>query len=243
MQQTYRLYGKLRREMEARWEVLCQAAADAAVKEGTLELPRSYTIHSGVPVGKWLELQRQVQAGQRPGRLTAEQAAKLEKLGIRWNHRLEAAWEKGFASAQKYRTEHGDLLVPVRYRDKNDFALGEWIVYNRQRYLGGNLTQNRIERLEAIGMVWSTSNDLWEPRTMPPPPSIIWSTVIWKCPSSTKRPPASVWGSGWGPARRSQGRRAASGAGGAAGRSGHGLDQPQRPQVDVPVRCCRRLLP
>lgn len=162
MQQTYRLYGKLRREMEARWEVLCQAAADAAAKEGTLELPRSYTIHSGVPVGKWLELQRQVQAGQRPGRLTTEQAAKLEKLGIRWNHRLEAAWEKGFASAQKYRTEHGDLLVPVRYRDKNDFALGEWIVYNRQRYLGGNLTQNRIERLEAIGMVWSTSNDLWE---------------------------------------------------------------------------------
>ena len=162
MQQTYRLYGKLRREMEARWEVLCQVAADAAAKEGTLELPRSYTIHSGVPVGKWLELQRQVQAGQRPGRLTAEQAAKLEKLGIRWNHRLEAAWEKGFASAQKYRTEHGDLLVPVRYRDKNDFALGEWIVYNRQRYLGGNLTQNRIERLEAIGMVWSTSNDLWE---------------------------------------------------------------------------------
>ena len=162
MQQTYRLYGKLRREMEARWEVLCQAAADAAAKEGTLELPRSYTIHSGVPVGKWLELQRQVQAGQRPGHLTAEQAAKLEKLGIRWNHRLEAAWEKGFASAQKYRTEHGDLLVPVRYRDKNDFALGEWIVYNRQRYLGGNLTQNRIERLEAIGMVWSTSNDLWE---------------------------------------------------------------------------------
>lgn len=162
MQQTYRLYGKLRREMEARWEVLCQAAADAAAKEGTLELPRSYTIHSGVPVGKWLELQRQVQAGQRPGRLTAEQAAKLEKLGIRWNHRLEAAWEKGFASAQKYRTEHGDLLVPVRYRDKNDFALGEWIFYNRQRYLGGNLTQNRIERLEAIGMVWSTSNDLWE---------------------------------------------------------------------------------
>ena len=162
MQQTYRLYGKLRREMEARWEVLCQAAADAAAKEGTLELPRNYTIHSGVPVGKWLELQRQVQAGQRPGRLTAEQAAKLEKLGIRWNHRLEAAWEKGFASAQKYRTDHGDLLVPVRYRDKNDFALGEWIVYNRQRYLGGNLTQNRIERLEAIGMVWSTSNDLWE---------------------------------------------------------------------------------
>lgn len=170
MQQTYRLYGKLRREMEARWEVLCQAAADAAAKEGTLELPRSYTIHSGVPVGKWLELQRQVQAGQRPGRLTAEQAAKLEKLGIRWNHRLEAAWEKGFASAQKYRTEHGDLLVPVRYRDKNDFALGEWIVYNRQRYAylnpdrsSARVTPERKALLDKLGMVWE-KYDPWQER-------------------------------------------------------------------------------
>lgn len=194
-------------------------------------------------MGKWLELQRQVQAGQRPGRLTAEQAAKLEKLGIRWNHRLEAAWEKGFASAQKYRTEHGDLLVPVRYRDKNDFALGEWIVYNRQRYLGGNLTQNRIERLEAIGMVWSTSNDLWEQNYAA-------ATQYYLEHGNLEVPIKYETPSGFGlgvwlgaQRRRSQGRRAATGAGGAAGRSGHGLDQPQRPQVDVPVRCCRRLLP
>ena len=39
MQQTYRLYGKLRREMEARWEVLCQAAADAAAKEAPWSCP------------------------------------------------------------------------------------------------------------------------------------------------------------------------------------------------------------
>ena len=76
--------------------------------------------------------------------------------------RLELAWENGCASARRYRGSHSDLLVPVHYKDKDGFALGEWIVYNRQRYLGGNLTQNRIERLEAIGMVWSTSNDLWE---------------------------------------------------------------------------------
>lgn len=159
MQQTYRLYGKLRREMEARWEVLCQAAADAAVKEGTLELPRSYTIHSGVPVGKWLELQRQVQAGQRPGRLTAEQAAKLEKLGIRWNHRLEAAWEKGFASAQKYRTEHGDLEVPIKYETPSGFGLGVWLGAQRAAHKAGELPQEQLERLDALGMDWTNRND------------------------------------------------------------------------------------
>ena len=161
MQQTYRVYGRLRRDMEARWDTLYRAAAKAAAAEGTLELPRAY-LCDNEPVGKWLEIQRQVQAGQRPGRLTAEQAAKLEKIGIRWNHRLEAAWEKGLIAAQKYRSDHGDLLVPVRYRDRNGFGLGEWIVYNRQRYLSGNLTQSRIERLEALGMVWNTSSDQWE---------------------------------------------------------------------------------
>ena len=162
MQQSYRLYGRLRREMDARWDLFARAAAEAARREGTLELPRTYLTADGLPLGRWLEVQRQVQAGQRPGRLTAEQAARLEKLGIRWNHRLETAWEKGFAAAQKYRTDHGDLLVPVRFRDRTGFALGEWIVYNRQRYLTGSLSRERIERLEALGMVWNTASDLWE---------------------------------------------------------------------------------
>ena len=136
--------------------------------------------------------------------LTDEQAAKLEKLGIRWNHRLEAAWEKGFASAQKYRTEHGDLLVPVRYRDKNDFALGEWIVYNRQRYLGGNLTQNRIERLEAIGMVWSTSNDLWEQNYAAATQYYLEHGDL-EVPIKYETPSGFGLGVWLGPARRSQG--------------------------------------
>lgn len=162
MQQSYRLYGRLRREMDARWDLFARAAAEAARREGTLDLPRTDRTADGLPLGRWLEVQRQVQAGQRPGRLTAEQAARLEKLGIRWNHRLETAWEKGFAAAQKYRTDHGDLLVPVRFRDRTGFALGEWIVYNRQRYLTGSLSRERIERLEALGMVWNTASDLWE---------------------------------------------------------------------------------
>ena len=116
----------------------------------------------GVPLGRWLETQRLVRAGQKPGRLDADRIAKLDKLGIEWKQRSELAWERAFAAAKKYRDDHGDLLVPVRYHDRSGFALGEWIVYNRQRYISGNLTRARIERLEAIGMVWNASTDLWE---------------------------------------------------------------------------------
>ena len=117
---------------------------------------------SGVAVGRWLENQRLVRAGKKKGRLTAEQAARLDKIGMNWKKRLELAWENGCASARRYRGSHSDLLVPVHYKDKDGFALGEWIVYNRQRYLSGNLPSDRVERLEALGMVWDTGSILWE---------------------------------------------------------------------------------
>ena len=85
-----------------------------------------------------------------------------DKIGMNWKKRLELAWENGCASAQRYRGSHSDLLVPVHYKDKDGFALGEWIVYNRQRYLSGNLPSDRVERLEALGMVWDTGSILWE---------------------------------------------------------------------------------
>lgn len=156
-----RAYRQLRRALDAEWERYFAAAKQMAAKKLPLDVPRAYTFE-GVAVGRWLENQRLVRAGKKNGRLTAEQVARLDKIGMNWKKRLELAWENGWASARRYRDSHADLLVPVHYKDKNGFALGEWIVYNRQRYLGGNLTQNRIERLEAIGMVWSTSNDLWE---------------------------------------------------------------------------------
>ena len=153
---------QLQRQLDAQWEQAFAAAKEAAAKGDIHELPRGFTTEAGFGLGRWLELQRQIQAGEKPGRLTAEQAARLEKLGIAWKQRMEQAWERGYAAAREYRGEYGNLMVPVRYREKNGFALGEWIVYNRQRFLGNNLSTDRAERLEALGMVWDTVQDIWE---------------------------------------------------------------------------------
>ena len=156
-----RAYRQLRRALDAEWERYFAAAKQMAAKKLPLDVPRAYTFE-GVAVGRWLENQRLVRAGKKNGRLTAEQVARLDKIGMNWKKRLELAWEKGWASARRYRDSHADLLVPVHYKDKNDFALGEWIVYNRQRYQGGSLSDDRIERLESLGMVWDTGSILWE---------------------------------------------------------------------------------
>lgn len=156
-----RAYRQLRRALDSDWERYYAAAKQMTAEGKTLDVPRSYSF-GGVAVGRWLENQRLVQAGKKKGRLTAAQAARLDKIGMNWKKRLELAWENGCASARRYRGSHSDLLVPVHYKDKDGFALGEWIVYNRQRYLSGNLTSDRVERLEALGMVWDTGSILWE---------------------------------------------------------------------------------
>ncbi len=156
-----RAYRQLRRALDAEWERYFAAAKQMAAKKLPLDVPRAYTFE-GVAVGRWLENQRLVRAGKKNGRLTAEQVARLDKIGMNWKKRLELAWENGCASARRYRDSHSDLLVPVHYKDKDGFALGEWIVYNRQRYQGGSLSDDRIERLESLGMVWDTGSILWE---------------------------------------------------------------------------------
>jgi len=154
-------YRQLRRALNTDWERYFAAAKQIAAEKQTLAVPRSLCV-DGVAVGRWLENQRLVRAGKKNGRLTSEQIARLDKLGMNWKRRLELAWEKGCASAKRYRDSHSDLMVPVHYKDKSGFALGEWIVYNRQRYLSGSLSEDRIEKLEALGMVWDTSGTLWE---------------------------------------------------------------------------------
>ncbi|MGY0071700.1 helicase associated domain-containing protein (plasmid) [Streptomyces sp. QTS137] len=43
-----------------------------------------------------------------------------------------------------------------------NFPLGQWIADNRRFYARGRLDQDRIERLEKLGMVWSHFDVAWE---------------------------------------------------------------------------------
>ena len=113
-----RAYRQLRRALDSDWERYYAAAKQMTAEGKTLDVPRSYSF-GGVAVGRWLENQRLVRAGKKKGRLTAAQAARLDKIGMNWQKRLELAWENGCASARRYRDSHSDLLVPVHYKDKD----------------------------------------------------------------------------------------------------------------------------
>ena len=89
-----------------------------------------------------------------------QQIARLDSIGMVWGNRNDRQWNQGYQEAKRYFEAHGDLRVPVNYVSPEEYDLGKWV--KRQRYTRQNpekscgaLTEERMERLDAIGMIWN----------------------------------------------------------------------------------------
>jgi len=71
-------------------------------------------------------------------------------------------WKQMFDRLVKYKEEHGDCLVPVRYQ--KDPKLGAWV--RNQRIRKDAFSEYRRERLDSIGFDWSVKGkqhrELWD---------------------------------------------------------------------------------
>lgn len=85
----------------------------------------------------------------------------FEKL----NDALTATWDMYYASAKQYYQENGNLEVPARYITEEGYALGSWL--NNQKAIRkgtivGKLTEDQIQKLDSIGMIWDSLDYFWE---------------------------------------------------------------------------------
>ena len=160
------LFETLRNSLSGTWEQYFAAAKEYAAEHGDLKVPKKYKTAAGLSLGSWIGVQRSVYAGNRAGSLSESQIERLNSIGMIWENRLESAWENGFEHAKAYYEEFGDLLVPARYKSPDGFLLGSWISNLRQRRLNGEqselLDEERIARLDSIGMAWDASSVRWE---------------------------------------------------------------------------------
>ncbi len=69
-------------------------------------------------------------------------------------------WNEKYNISKAYYEEYGNLLVPDKYIYKN-INLGNWIYWQRKNYKDNNLSQNKIELLNKIGMVWDVNDERW----------------------------------------------------------------------------------
>ncbi|MFI1436367.1 helicase associated domain-containing protein [Streptomyces lydicus] len=139
------------------------AAASWHRQHGNLDMPSS-TRHEGVALGAWLARQRRAHAaGELPGNIVDA----LTRLGMVWQPpprkkpdrtavdraRREKAWERGYSAAQKYASEHGHLRVPDGLWS-DGLRLDAWLSRQRAARRAGNLPDERIAALSALGIRW-----------------------------------------------------------------------------------------
>jgi superfamily II DNA or RNA helicase len=135
---------------DAEWERGFSALECFVEREGHARVPAKH-IENTYRLGRWVVKQR-----HNKGQLAADRTSRLEAVpGWEW-HARDAAWERGFQHLVRYIEAVGHARVPQSYSE-NGFALGSWINKNRQRHHAGQLSPDRIARLEALpGWVWTT---------------------------------------------------------------------------------------
>lgn len=165
LQDCRRLFEELEDTLSASWELMYAQAKKYCETNGNLMIPIKYKTESGYSLGSWLAAQRRIYNGEVPGHLTQQQIEKLEAIGIVWGNYRLLVWEQNYQEAKEYFEQYGDLRVPASYVTKTGLALGIWIQMMRSARANertGIVTPERIERLDAIGMVWAVVSDQWE---------------------------------------------------------------------------------
>ena len=152
------------------WEEMYEYAKIYYEHYGNLEVPATFKTNDGytrddkngeIYLGSWIRSQR---IRYENNKLSEDKIKLLEHMGMRLeiNKIIHFGWDKMYEYAKKYYEHFGDLRVAARFRtndgytsDKNgQIKLGSWIDTNRNAYKKNKLSEERVELLQQIGMIW-----------------------------------------------------------------------------------------
>ncbi|WP_082192338.1 DEAD/DEAH box helicase [Chlamydia suis] len=142
------------RVLEEEWEENFLELKRFQEEHGHCNVPHKYPQNPQLAV--WVSHQR---ADFKEGKLAEDKIARLEELGFVWRV-LEEAWEKNFLELKRFREEHGHCNVPHKYPKSPQLAV--WVSNQRKDFKKGDLSEDRIARLEEIGFVWRVLEEAWE---------------------------------------------------------------------------------
>jgi hypothetical protein len=155
------LFQALQKSLSAPWGHYFTAAKAYHKQHGNLNVPAPYKTERGLSLGSWLHTQRRIRAGKATGHLTDQQVAKLDSLGMVWDASHETDWARKLARAQAYYEANGHLNCRCDHVLEDGFALGAWLARIRTLRNQGLLESDRIEQLDAMGMVWDKADPRW----------------------------------------------------------------------------------
>ncbi len=135
------------------WEQNYQAAVQYHREHGNLDVPYYYVNSNGIKLGVWIANTRFAMRNAGTGRaeLTEEQKKRLDALGMIWENKNNALWERSYAEACRYQKKYGNLNIPITYVTEDGCHLGRWIRIQKNSYQN-RLSEERRKKLNAIGI-------------------------------------------------------------------------------------------
>ena len=128
------------------WEEMFAALAEFRDLHGNCLVPERYEPNS--QLAWWVTAQRKAYKTEQ---LEAERVTRLNDLGFFWDP-MEAQWYEMYQALVHYRERFGHCLVRGLGSDRAKLAA--WLNTQRQARLHGHLSSIRIERLDALGLIW-----------------------------------------------------------------------------------------
>ena len=147
---------------DSAWEKNLSAARSYYQEYGNL-LIKSTESYKGINLGSWLSnLRIRRKSCVDDEFLSEERIKSLDEIGMIWDV-PDYVWEQSYNAALSYYKSHGDLNAPAYYVAENGIALGVWLNNMRSRRRANTLSEDRIKRLDEIGMLWKSKYSLeWE---------------------------------------------------------------------------------
>lgn len=139
------------------WQLNLEEVKKYKEQNHTLAIPKDYhvTTDSGVSLapGSWLRNQRN---RYNVIGLSDDKVDKLNDLEVDWDI-SKVQWQENYKDAVRYFEEHHYLYVAAKAEIQKDPAkkrLWNWLNRQKKDRLKGNLTPEKINLLDKIGMIW-----------------------------------------------------------------------------------------
>lgn len=127
-----------------KYQLLCEYIHDIC------EIPNYSTVYKGVELGKWCQVQCKK---QKRGKLSEERFEKLKELGF-WNKKTsDDIWNEKYDLLSEFIDKHNRF--PYTDEVYKEFNIGPWVSTQRISKKEGNLSNERYQKLEKLG-IWNT---------------------------------------------------------------------------------------
>lgn len=146
------------------WDEMYKLAMNYFNTYKNLEVKRNFITFDGITInedgynlGRWVSRQR---VSYKKNKLTDEQITMLEAIGMDWKLEVSyKSWDEAYKLAVQYFIENSNLNIRTDYITSCGYNLGAWIYLQRKNFIKDKLTEEQIEKLNLIGMIWNVSDN------------------------------------------------------------------------------------